>query len=40
MFYIFDIFVQLYVLYLCLYEHFREANKDYPDYYYYIIIVL
>ena len=29
----FAVFIQLYVLYLCLYGHFLEANKD--DYYYY-----
>ena len=29
----FAIITQLYVLYLCLYEHYLEANKDY--YYYY-----
>ena len=25
----FAIFIQLYLLYLCLYGHFLEANKDY-----------
>ena len=30
----FAIFIQLYLLYLCLYEHFLDANKDYYYYYY------
>ena len=35
MYYMFAIFIQLHVLYLCLYKHFREANKDYYYYCYY-----